>query len=178
MKLVDGRTAQQWRIWIWLCELASKEGNLCILAISRYDQSFNYMSCMYSRVCWVSILDKKIVQKVISVTRLLSVVFSPILNYLFSITIYLNKFRWKVNCRVPSKPFVISSTGGHVARLIFSRKWQWKSWETRYQFACKTQFSYSLFEEVKWYYYPSSLVIPFLPCHAESLHLEEVLCDL
>ena len=41
-------------------------------------------------------------------------------------------FRWKMNCLVLSKPSVISSTDGLVALLIYSEKWPWRFWETRY----------------------------------------------
>ena len=37
-----------------------------------------------------------------------------------------------MNCLVLSKPSVISSTDGLVALLIYSEKWPWRFWETRY----------------------------------------------
>ena len=36
MRLEDGRTAPQWRIWIWQSEQVSKAGNLYMLVTSRY----------------------------------------------------------------------------------------------------------------------------------------------
>lgn len=36
MRLEDGKTGPLWKIWTWLLELVSKDGNFCTLEVFRY----------------------------------------------------------------------------------------------------------------------------------------------